>query len=53
MKTLNDFSPYNGGPQPFQDPNDSFSGASKGFRHYQTMNKGLIPIQRNDQSFPK
>jgi len=30
------------GPQPFQGPNDSFSAASKGFKRYQMMNKGLI-----------
>jgi len=37
------------GNQMVQDPKDSFSG--KGFKRFQTMNKGLI--KQNDRSFKK
>jgi len=39
------------GNQTIQGPNDSFSAASKGFKRFQMMNKGLI--KRNDRSFKK
>jgi len=44
MKTFQDFlhiMDFNGN-QPVQGPNERFSGASKGFKRHQTMNKGLI-----------
>jgi len=44
MKTFQDFSPYNG---LVQGPKD----CSKGFKRFQTMNKGLI--KWNDHSLKK
>jgi len=44
MKTFQDFihiMDFNGHQQ-FQGPNDSFSADSKGFKQFQTMNKGPI-----------
>jgi len=57
MKTFQDFSPYNGlqsGNQTIQGPKDTSvqtANCSKGFKRFQTMNKGLI--KRNDRSFNK
>jgi len=42
MKTFQDFSPYNALQWDSNGPNESFSAASKGFKRFQTMNKGLI-----------
>jgi len=40
------------GNQTVQGPNESFSAnCSKGFKRFQTMNKGLI--KQNDRSFKK
>jgi len=39
------------GNQMDQGPNESFSGASKGFKQHQTTNKGII--KRSDWSFNK
>jgi len=54
MKTLEDFlhiMDFNGN-QTVQCPNESFSAnCSKGFKRFQTMNKGLI--KGNDRSFNK
>jgi len=55
VKTFHDFSPYSlmdfNGYQTVQGTKDSFSAASKGFKRFQTTNKGLI--NRNDRSLKK
>jgi len=56
MKTFQDFLHvmHFTGHQTAQGPKDSFSATtncSKGFKRFQTMNKGLI--KRNDRSFNK
>ncbi len=43
MKTFQDLFPYSfNGLQMVEGQNDSFRAASKGYKRYQTMNKGLI-----------
>jgi len=54
MKTFQDFLHIMDfiGDQTVQGPKDSFcANCSKGFKRFQTMNKGLI--KRNDRSFKK
>ncbi len=43
IKTFQDLYPYSfNGLQTVEGQNDSFSAASKGYKRYQKMNKGLI-----------